>query len=325
MRQTVPALRMADLLGADDSEREATYYLGMLQNSYCHADATEQAQWFGDDIGMKGDVFDVYGQNTAATVALILRRLTSHGTTLERARRLTAFPTTGQRKPARRLERRVGQDRSGHHRRPGTHSVAPLPDRPDARASVIPEPQPRDRIAPPRTARRVRLSRWAHRCVADRAGPAAGHGRRLPRDARGPTTPARTNDGRRRRVAARGGEGRSTGRRQRAPRAPRGRAPSARPAGVARRPTSREVQVLRLLARGHPNKVIARRLEVAPKTVSNHLEHIDKQARRDESGGRHVVRRAARHARPLGRRTRAHQFNASAFGALTALVRRARR
>jgi HD-GYP domain-containing protein (c-di-GMP phosphodiesterase class II) len=97
MRQTVLALRIADLLGADESEREATYYLGLLQNSYCHADATEQAQWFGDDIGLKGDVFDAYALNTAATVALILRRLTSHGTTLERARRLATFPTSGQR------------------------------------------------------------------------------------------------------------------------------------------------------------------------------------------------------------------------------------
>ncbi len=38
--------------------------------------------------------------------------------------------------------------------------------------------------------------------------------------------------------------------------------------------TGREVEVLRLLARGHPNKQIARRLAVSPKTVSNHVEHI---------------------------------------------------
>jgi DNA-binding NarL/FixJ family response regulator len=34
------------------------------------------------------------------------------------------------------------------------------------------------------------------------------------------------------------------------------------------------VEVLRLLARGHPNKQIARRLALSPKTVSNHVEHI---------------------------------------------------
>jgi HD-GYP domain-containing protein (c-di-GMP phosphodiesterase class II) len=42
------------------------------------------------------------------------------------------------------------------------------------------------------------------------------------------------------------------------------------PAGL----TSREVEVLRLLARGLPNKQIAERLVISPKTVGNHVEHI---------------------------------------------------
>jgi DNA-binding CsgD family transcriptional regulator len=42
------------------------------------------------------------------------------------------------------------------------------------------------------------------------------------------------------------------------------------PAGL----TAREVEVLGLLARGQPNKAIAHRLGVKPKTVSNHVEHI---------------------------------------------------
>jgi HD-GYP domain-containing protein (c-di-GMP phosphodiesterase class II) len=42
------------------------------------------------------------------------------------------------------------------------------------------------------------------------------------------------------------------------------------PAGL----TSREVEILRLVARGQSNKQIAARLSIAPKTVANHVEHI---------------------------------------------------
>jgi hypothetical protein len=56
VRQTVVALRLAGLAGASGRELEATYYLGLMMNVYCHADAAEQALWFGDHISMKSDV-----------------------------------------------------------------------------------------------------------------------------------------------------------------------------------------------------------------------------------------------------------------------------
>jgi HD-GYP domain-containing protein (c-di-GMP phosphodiesterase class II) len=97
MRQTVIALRMADLVGASDSELEATYYLGLMMNVYCHADAAEQAKWFGDDISLKGDGFEMLDMSTARMVSFIVRRVGSHGSGVARARRLAAFPVVGYR------------------------------------------------------------------------------------------------------------------------------------------------------------------------------------------------------------------------------------
>ncbi len=95
LRQTVVALRLAGLAGASGRELEATYYLGLMMNVYCHADAAEQARWFGDDIGMKSDTFDLLDMSTARMVAFMVRRVGSHGGGVARARRLAAFPVAG--------------------------------------------------------------------------------------------------------------------------------------------------------------------------------------------------------------------------------------
>jgi DNA-binding CsgD family transcriptional regulator len=71
------------------------------------------------------------------------------------------------------------------------------------------------------------------------------------------------------------------------------RAPARRewPGGLA----AREVEVLALVARGHSNKEIARRLVVSPKTAWNHIEHIYLRQARDLQPRRgHVVRVTAR-------------------------------
>ena len=97
MRQTVIGLRIAELLGASDEDRRATYYLGLMMNTWCHADAAEQATWFGDDISFKGDGYETLGMSTAQMVAFLVRRVSSHGSGLQRLKRLAQFPLTGQR------------------------------------------------------------------------------------------------------------------------------------------------------------------------------------------------------------------------------------
>ena len=62
------------------------------------------------------------------------------------------------------------------------------------------------------------------------------------------------------------------------------------PAGL----TAREVDILRLLARGLSNKQIAARLTISTKTAGTHVEHIYTQARRDQPGIGQPVRRQTR-------------------------------
>ena len=65
-------------------------------NAYCHADATEQASWFGDDIGFKADGFESLGMNTAQIGRIPGAPAGSHGSAVQRGRRLAAFPLSGQ-------------------------------------------------------------------------------------------------------------------------------------------------------------------------------------------------------------------------------------
>jgi HD-GYP domain-containing protein (c-di-GMP phosphodiesterase class II) len=53
LRQCLIALRLADRLGLDEEGRAAVYYTALLISVGCHADAHEQAKWFGDDIALK--------------------------------------------------------------------------------------------------------------------------------------------------------------------------------------------------------------------------------------------------------------------------------
>jgi HD-GYP domain-containing protein (c-di-GMP phosphodiesterase class II) len=88
LRQTVIALRIGERIGIGERERVATYYTGLLANVYCHADAHEQAEWFGDDIEAKHSAYD-------AGVFEFLRMLGASERGLGRARKVAAFPRQG--------------------------------------------------------------------------------------------------------------------------------------------------------------------------------------------------------------------------------------
>ena len=66
LRQTVIALRIADRIGVVERDRVATYYTGLLANVYCHADAHEQAEWFGDDIVVKHGAYEPTSSSSCA-------------------------------------------------------------------------------------------------------------------------------------------------------------------------------------------------------------------------------------------------------------------
>lgn len=97
MRQTVIALRLADLVDATSTEREATYFAGLLANVFCHADATEQARWFADDITFKAEGFEHLDMSTLQTIAAIARRTALQGSGRQRLRRVVALPAMPKR------------------------------------------------------------------------------------------------------------------------------------------------------------------------------------------------------------------------------------
>jgi HD-GYP domain-containing protein (c-di-GMP phosphodiesterase class II) len=58
LRECMLALGLGELSGLEESERPVVYYAALLAWVGCHADAHEQAHWFGDDVSAKADVYD---------------------------------------------------------------------------------------------------------------------------------------------------------------------------------------------------------------------------------------------------------------------------
>jgi HD-GYP domain-containing protein (c-di-GMP phosphodiesterase class II) len=57
IRQTVIAMRMADLEGLPDDDRTAIFYVSLLAWVGCVADAHEMGKWFGDDMAVRADSY----------------------------------------------------------------------------------------------------------------------------------------------------------------------------------------------------------------------------------------------------------------------------
>jgi HD-GYP domain-containing protein (c-di-GMP phosphodiesterase class II) len=73
LRQCLIALRLAERIGLDEQSRAVVYYTALLINVGCHADAHEQAKWFGDDITLKSGKFvhERGLRGAAATIRLV--------------------------------------------------------------------------------------------------------------------------------------------------------------------------------------------------------------------------------------------------------------
>ena len=96
LRQCLIALRLAERAGLGEQDRAAVYYTALLINVGCHADAHEQAKWFGDDIALKsGKYRHEFG---GARAALATMRLVGSGNPpLHRFRVGLEFAVSGHR------------------------------------------------------------------------------------------------------------------------------------------------------------------------------------------------------------------------------------
>jgi HD-GYP domain-containing protein (c-di-GMP phosphodiesterase class II) len=96
LRQCLIALRLAERIGLDESERAVVYYTALLVNVGCHADAHEQAKWFGDDIALKAVKYRHELRGVGMTAASI-RRLGAGNPPLHRFRVGLEFAFSGHR------------------------------------------------------------------------------------------------------------------------------------------------------------------------------------------------------------------------------------
>jgi HD-GYP domain-containing protein (c-di-GMP phosphodiesterase class II) len=96
LRQCLIALRLADHSGLGEQERVAVYYTALLVNVGCHADAHEQAKWFGDDIALKSGKY-LYEVRSVRSALAIMRLVGTGNPPLHRFRVGLEFAVSGHR------------------------------------------------------------------------------------------------------------------------------------------------------------------------------------------------------------------------------------
>jgi HD-GYP domain-containing protein (c-di-GMP phosphodiesterase class II) len=97
LRQTLIALRLAARAGLDEQARADVYYTALLVTVGCHADAYEQARWFGDDIELKATKYGPHDPRSVRAVIENMRRIGSGNPPLHRLRVGLAFALSGHR------------------------------------------------------------------------------------------------------------------------------------------------------------------------------------------------------------------------------------
>src|SRR5438445_12572853 len=95
LRQCLIALRLGERLGLDEQERAVVYYTALLINVACHADAHEQAKWFGDDVTLRAGKY--LDRSTLREMASGLSRMGSGKAPLHRFRIGLDFLISGHR------------------------------------------------------------------------------------------------------------------------------------------------------------------------------------------------------------------------------------
>jgi HD-GYP domain-containing protein (c-di-GMP phosphodiesterase class II) len=97
LRQCLIALRIAERVEIPEEERAAIYYSALLVNVGCHADAYEQAKWFGDDIALKSNKFASYDMRSLRSALATMRRIGAGNQPLHRVRVALEFVVSGHR------------------------------------------------------------------------------------------------------------------------------------------------------------------------------------------------------------------------------------